>query len=66
MRWPWARLRQRRAEREREAQRVREALEAREARVQELGAELREARRRNHFSDMVNAAFARTRPEGDT
>lgn len=58
LRWPWWR---RTDGSEVEARACLEQLEQRDVEVRNLGVELREAQRRNHFSIMVNEAIARTR-----
>lgn len=58
--WWWRKPRER--SREAEAQLAR--LMEREPEVKDLGRELREVQRRNHFSEMVNTAMARTAREG--
>lgn len=58
LRWPWWR---RTDGTETEARACLEQLESRDAEIRDLGAELRAAQRRNHFSAMVNEAIARKR-----
>jgi hypothetical protein len=55
MRWPWRKTPKKSDEAQRHLERVME----REPEVKNLGHELRAVQRRNHFSDMVNAAIVR-------
>ena len=64
MRWdwlPWVRARHEDTTEEALAYLVH--LEEREARVRDLSRELREAKRHNHFSEMVNHAISHTREQ---
>lgn len=58
MRWPWQR---RSHDRSDEARGLLAELDEREPRVDRLASELDRARERNHFAEMIRAAFAARR-----
>ena len=61
MRWPWQKAPDRTREVEEHLRRVMD----REAEVKDLSQSLREAQRRNHFSELVNVAISRVSREGN-
>jgi hypothetical protein len=61
MRWPWAKAPTPSDEAKEHLQRIM----AREPEVKSLARELREAQRRNHFSEMVMTAISRVPKEGN-
>ena len=62
MRWPWQQKEPKSTEAREHLQRIIE----REPEVRRLARELRDAQRRNHFSDMVITAMSRGTNEGDS
>ena len=64
MRWIWPWRRRQHVDTTAEARGYLQQLEQRDSEIHDLGRQLREARRRNHFSDMVSDAIRRTRETG--